>query len=220
VVLHEFGHALTARRFGINTRDITLLPIGGLAQLERIGLLTNPVLLFVALLVWTGAAQEAGSVLIKAALVCIPVRRDTVTHYRTLTRGSRLQEAVDLVLRGSQQDFPVVHDGLIEGVLTRRDLIAALACYSKRQVAECVTLRAPSHQQISGYLASCCANGECRGSSPPRFGRFVAARTGPRVSMGGQLPDRSVEGARLSRAAPGAFRSAAWIIGTQRCCPA
>lgn len=233
VVLHEFGHALTAARYGIKTRDITLLPIGGLARLERmpeeplqelwvalagpavnvvialglyawltlsatfapleqltvtggpflqrlmavnvflvmfnmlpafpmdggrvlrallatrmeytratqiaagtgqamallfgfLGFLFNPFLLFIALFVWIGAAQEASMAQIKSSLGGIPVVRAMITDFRRLAPNDPLSHAVDAVLAGSQQDFPVVENGRVVGILTRQDLFAGL----------------------------------------------------------------------------------------------
>jgi len=233
VVLHELGHALTAARYGISTRDITLLPIGGVARLERmpddpaqelkvalagpavnvviaavlfawlqvsgawqpvdrvgvatggfvervlfanvllvgfnllpafpmdggrvlrallamrmeytkataraasigqgmailfafVGLLFNPFLIFIALFVWIGAASESSAVQMKSALAGIPVRRAMLTHFRTLTPSSTLQDAVDLILTGAQQDFPVVAGGRLQGMLTRSDVLRGL----------------------------------------------------------------------------------------------
>lgn len=248
VVLHEFGHALTARRFGIRTRDITLLPIGGIARLERmpddprqelwvalagpavnviialalfavvqvtgtfaplrtvsvtsgsfverlmlvnlflaafnmlpafpmdggrvlrallairmdytratqlaatigqgmalvfglIGLFFNPFLMFIALFVWIGAGQEAAMTLMKSALGGIPLQRAMITDFRTLARHDSLSRAVELLLSGAQQDFPVLDAGAVVGILTRGDLLAALARQEQQAPVERIMRR-------------------------------------------------------------------------------
>jgi hypothetical protein len=63
----------------------------------------------------------------------IPVARAMLTEFRTLTSRDSLARAVDLILAGSQQDFPVVEDGRVVGVLTRGDLLIALAQRGHRE---------------------------------------------------------------------------------------
>jgi Zn-dependent protease len=234
VLLHEFGHAVAAQRYGIPTRDITLYPIGGVARLERMpdkpfeelvvatagplvnvliaaalyfylsatnalqplealslgggGMLQrlmianvmlvvfnllpafpmdggrvlrallatvldyvratqiaasigqamamlfafigiaggNPLLLFIAFFVWIGASQEASMVQIRTALAGIPVWRAMITDFRTLDPADPLGHAASIILTGMQQDFPVVRDGQVVGVLTRTALIEGL----------------------------------------------------------------------------------------------
>jgi Zn-dependent protease len=234
VVLHELGHALAARRYGISTADITLLPIGGVARLERIpekpeqelvvaiagplvnvaivlalliagvrppigvnqggflveeqflpkllvvnaflflfnllpafpmdggrvlrallalrmeyakatrlaasigqamavlfgflGLLSgNPMFLLIALFVWIGAEGEARLVQERTSLRDIPVKAAMLTEYRTLAPSDTLGHAVELLLAGTQQDFPVLGDGRPDQVLTRDALFHGLA---------------------------------------------------------------------------------------------
>ena len=91
-----------------------------------IGLFSNPLLVFIALFVWMGAAQEASMVQMKSALGGIPVTRAMLTDFQTVSPRDPLARAVELILAGSQQDFPVMDEGRVAGVLTRGDLLVAL----------------------------------------------------------------------------------------------
>lgn len=63
----------------------------------------------------------------KSALGGIPVSRAMLTDFRALSPHDPLQRAMELILDGSQQDFPVVEGGSVVGVLTRGDLLMSLA---------------------------------------------------------------------------------------------
>jgi Zn-dependent protease/predicted transcriptional regulator len=248
VLLHEYGHALTARAYGIKTSDITLLPIGGLARLERMpdkpvqelwvalagpavnvviasvlglglaatgtwqpvasltatsggflerlvvlnlflaglnllpafpmdggrvlrallamrldysratriaatigqgmaflfgfaGLFGNPMLLFIALFVWIGASQEAAQAEMKSSLSGYRVRDAMLTDFRELAPDTRLGEVARMILAGSQQDFPVMREGRLEGLLAHSTFFTALRERGEDETVEGVMRR-------------------------------------------------------------------------------
>ena len=292
VVLHEYGHALTARRYGIKTRDITLYPIGGVARLERLpdkpieelwvalmgpavnvviaavlfvylyltgglaqitdltvasgsflmrlmlvnislvvfnllpafpmdggrvlrallamrmdyvratqiaatigqgmaflfglaGLFGNTFLLFIALFVWIGASQEASMVQMRNSIGGIPVTHAMQTRFESLSPTDPLQRVVDLILAGSQQDFPVVEDGQFIGVLTRDDFIKALSQHGQNTpVGEVIRRNVPSvdsHDMVETALMRLQESGE-KTLPVMHGGRFVGLVTAENVT--------------------------------------
>jgi Zn-dependent protease/CBS domain-containing protein len=91
------------------------------------GLFYDPFLIFVALFVWMGAEAEAAMVQMRTSLGGIPVQRVMLTDFRTLTPDDTLDAAVQHILAGWQQDFPVVFGDHVLGILTREELLKALA---------------------------------------------------------------------------------------------
>jgi Zn-dependent protease/CBS domain-containing protein len=234
VVLHEFGHIIAARRYGIRTPDVTLLPIGGVASLERMpekpsqeivvalagpavnvvialvlivllgaqfdlsqmaqleqaqttligriaaanvvlfvfnlipafpmdggrvlrallamwlgytratrvaasigqglaivfaffGLLGNPLLVLVAVFIFLAASGEAGYVQAREYTRGYLASHAMITAFQSLNPNSTADDAAALLLRTTQQEFPVVDGaGVLRGIVTREDLIAAL----------------------------------------------------------------------------------------------
>ena len=91
------------------------------------GLFTDPFLVFIALFVWMGAEQESAMAQMHNSLGGIPVQQAMLTNFRTIQPDDPLAKAVEHVLDGWQQDFPVVFGDNVLGMLTREDLMRALA---------------------------------------------------------------------------------------------
>ena len=91
------------------------------------GLLSqNFVLVFVALFVYLGAAQEGTAARGRSLTSGFPVRAAMITDFHTLSHGNTIREAGDLLLSTSQQDFPVLNGSEVIGLLTRSALMRAM----------------------------------------------------------------------------------------------
>jgi Zn-dependent protease/CBS domain-containing protein len=91
------------------------------------GLFSAPLLVFVAFFVYLGAAQESAAAMGRRLTQGIPVRAAMVSEFHTLTHGSTIRDAANLLLATSQQDFPVVHGPEVLGLLARGALLRAMA---------------------------------------------------------------------------------------------
>jgi Zn-dependent protease/predicted transcriptional regulator len=92
------------------------------------GLLSgNFMLVFIAFFVYLGAAQETAAATGKALMASAQVKAAMITDFRTLEHGSSLRDAAQVLLAGSQQDFPIVLGEQVIGLLTRNDLLRGIA---------------------------------------------------------------------------------------------
>jgi CBS domain-containing protein len=92
-----------------------------------LGLLGNPLLILIAVFIFLAASGEAGYVQAREYTRGYLASHAMITAYKTLTPSAVADDAAALLLRTTQQEFPVVDGaGVMRGVLTRDALIAAL----------------------------------------------------------------------------------------------
>lgn len=91
------------------------------------GFIYMPMLAFVAFFIYLGAANEGAASRGRSLTQGIPVRAAMVTEYRTLSHGSTVRDAANLLLSTAQQDFPVVHGDQVIGLLGRNALLRGMA---------------------------------------------------------------------------------------------
>jgi CBS domain-containing protein len=159
--------SLLATRLGRRRATVIAANVGqGMAILFGIvGFLYNPFLIFIAIFVYLGAQAEAGMVEMQSALEGRRVRDAMMTRVRTLAAQDPLTKAVQELLAGSQQDFPVLENDQPIGILRRNDLVKALsegrreAVVSDAMCRDCATVdeAAPLKPAVESMHARQCA---------------------------------------------------------------
>jgi CBS domain containing-hemolysin-like protein len=121
--------ALLAMRLGRRRATAIAANVGqAMAILFGIaGFFYSPFLIFIGIFVYLGAQAEAGMVEMQSALAGLRVRDAMMTRFRTLAAQDTLARAVEELLAGSQQDFPVLENDKPIGILRRNDLVKALS---------------------------------------------------------------------------------------------
>ncbi|MBC8140757.1 MAG: site-2 protease family protein [Armatimonadetes bacterium] len=101
-----------------------------LLALTGFGVWGNPqnyFLVIIALFVYFAAGQERAAEQSRDVMSDAPISDAMMREYHTLAHGDTLKHAADVLLLGSQQDFPVVAGGDIVGMLSRSQLLRGLA---------------------------------------------------------------------------------------------
>lgn len=92
-----------------------------------VGLYGNPILLLIAVFLFFAAEAEAGQERMRRGVSGYRARDAMITRYESLAPGATAEDAGRLLLRTTQQEFPVIAPGgRLVGLVTRRDLIEAI----------------------------------------------------------------------------------------------
>jgi predicted transcriptional regulator len=115
----------------------------------------------------------------KSALGGIPVRAAMLTEFQVIEAREGLDRAVELILAGSQLDFPVMDGESVVGVLTRDDLLQALARKQESRVDAIMrsdVVMAEAGEMLAGALQRRPESG-CRTMPVMQGGRLVGLLT-------------------------------------------